>query len=172
MLDLLGTIWTYRWKTCKQGKIIWTWTKYIYIVHIHRYLIVSGPHLWRDLFPEACSGKYQSPINIHRENTVYNSDLREFAIWYDPPRPGSHLRVLNNGHTGKSRHSSVLFMGQHPAETDGINNGLIGPCQDNMNINLKSDQWLHNRTEILRWEIMYTQNIHVRKVFWYICCEL
>ena len=32
---------------------------------------------------------------------MYDSKLKDFAIWYDPPRPGSSMTVLNNGHTGK-----------------------------------------------------------------------
>nr|KAG5714250.1 hypothetical protein BaRGS_018467 [Batillaria attramentaria] len=30
---------------------------------------------------------------------MYNPNLREFAMWYDPPRPGSRMAVTNNGHT-------------------------------------------------------------------------
>ncbi|XP_076466290.1 carbonic anhydrase 13-like [Babylonia areolata] len=59
----------------------------------------TGPHHWHELFPQACSGKYQSPIDIQVEQTMYNPDLRDFAIWYDPPKPDSSMTVLNNGHT-------------------------------------------------------------------------
>ncbi|XP_041367939.1 carbonic anhydrase 14-like [Gigantopelta aegis] len=59
----------------------------------------SGPTHWHEMFPEACSGKLQSPINIIPEETMYDPKLKEFAIWYDPPRPNSKMNVKNNGHT-------------------------------------------------------------------------
>lgn len=58
-----------------------------------------GPQYWYKLFPQACSGKYQSPIDIKSKETLYSPDLKDFAIWYDPPRPGSAMTVSNNGHT-------------------------------------------------------------------------
>ncbi|XP_046376550.1 carbonic anhydrase 14-like [Haliotis rufescens] len=58
----------------------------------------TGPGHWHDLFPEACSGNLQSPININPEETVYNPNLREFAIWYDPPKDNAQMFVKNNGH--------------------------------------------------------------------------
>ncbi|XP_076460810.1 carbonic anhydrase 14-like [Babylonia areolata] len=60
---------------------------------------VNGPHYWHDLFPQACSGKHQSPIDIRPAKTKYDPSLNGFAIWYDPPRPGSTLVVSNSGHT-------------------------------------------------------------------------
>ncbi|BFY98340.1 hypothetical protein BsWGS_01380 [Bradybaena similaris] len=59
----------------------------------------AGPLYWHEIFPEDCSGKYQSPIDIHPEETVYNPELKEFAIWYDPPKKNSQMYIKNNGHT-------------------------------------------------------------------------
>lgn len=59
-----------------------------------------GPLYWHEIFPEDCSGKYQSPIDIHPEETVYNPELKDFAIWYDPPKKNSKMYIANNGHTG------------------------------------------------------------------------
>ncbi|CAG5125738.1 unnamed protein product, partial [Candidula unifasciata] len=59
----------------------------------------AGPLYWHELFPEDCSGKYQSPIDIHPEETVYNPELKDFAIWYDPPKKDSKMYIRNNGHT-------------------------------------------------------------------------
>ncbi|KAK3095683.1 hypothetical protein FSP39_017549 [Pinctada imbricata] len=58
-----------------------------------------GPTHWHKLFKNACSGREQSPINIQREYTLYDPKLNDFAIWYDPPKPGSKFYLLNNGHT-------------------------------------------------------------------------
>ena len=57
---------------------------------------------------------------------MYNADLRDFAIWYDPPRPGSTMTVLNNGHTGKS---CTLTVTQVQAEP----NSLVSPVTVKMN---------------------------------------
>ncbi|KAL8570243.1 hypothetical protein ACOMHN_029943 [Nucella lapillus] len=59
----------------------------------------NGPHYWHELFPQACSGKHQSPIDIRPARTIYDPSLNDFAIWFDPPRPGSTLLISNNGHT-------------------------------------------------------------------------
>ncbi|KAL3864880.1 hypothetical protein ACJMK2_006528, partial [Sinanodonta woodiana] len=56
-------------------------------------------HHWDELFPDACSGLYQSPINIKTSLTVYDPNLTEFALWFNPPRPGSRFVLHNNGHT-------------------------------------------------------------------------
>ncbi|XP_067656936.1 carbonic anhydrase 1-like [Haliotis asinina] len=58
----------------------------------------TGPGHWHELFPEACSGNLQSPININPEETIYNPNLRHFAIWYDPPKDNAQMFVKNNGH--------------------------------------------------------------------------
>ncbi|KAK3101514.1 hypothetical protein FSP39_004141 [Pinctada imbricata] len=60
---------------------------------------ITGPTHWHKLFKNACSGREQSPINIQREYTLYDPKLNDFAIWYDPPKPGSKFYLLNNGHT-------------------------------------------------------------------------
>ncbi|KAK3770021.1 hypothetical protein RRG08_043183 [Elysia crispata] len=57
-----------------------------------------GPAGWADQFKK-CAGKKQSPIDIRAEETMYNPDLKDFAIWYDPPMPNSNFTVKNNGHT-------------------------------------------------------------------------
>lgn len=62
---------------------------------------ISGPDNWADLFPDACSGRQQSPIDIKTTETVYNPGLKDFAIFYDPPAPGSKFFVHNNGHSSK-----------------------------------------------------------------------
>lgn len=77
----------------------------------------SGPKFWHELFPQACSGKYQSPIDIRVEQTMYNPDLRDFAIWYDPPKPDSTMTVLNNGHTVQ-----VVTTGQFYVTNGGLPN--------------------------------------------------
>ncbi|KAH3788859.1 carbonic anhydrase 7-like [Dreissena polymorpha] len=59
----------------------------------------KGPDHWADLFPEACAGAKQSPININTEDTVYNPALKDFSVFFDPPLPGSKFYVHNNGHT-------------------------------------------------------------------------
>ncbi|CAL1531723.1 unnamed protein product [Lymnaea stagnalis] len=60
-----------------------------------------GPMNWHKLFPEQCGGKFQSPIDLRAEETSYNPDLKDFAIWYDPPKPDSKFYVKNNGHTAQ-----------------------------------------------------------------------
>ncbi|XP_062573503.1 carbonic anhydrase 14-like [Saccostrea cucullata] len=60
---------------------------------------LSGPQHWHKLFDNACSGLSQSPINIEREKAIYDPALNDFAIWHDPPQPGSYFDVTNNGHT-------------------------------------------------------------------------
>lgn len=62
------------------------------------YVGEKGPTNWDDLFPQACSGRYQSPIDINTSETVYNPQLKDFAIFFDPPSPGSKFFVHNNGH--------------------------------------------------------------------------
>ncbi|XP_060570061.1 carbonic anhydrase 1-like [Ruditapes philippinarum] len=57
-----------------------------------------GPMYWPGLFPNYCAGIFQSPINIETSKTVYNPNLKEFAIFYDPPLRGSKFEVHNNGH--------------------------------------------------------------------------
>ncbi|XP_045168827.2 carbonic anhydrase-like [Mercenaria mercenaria] len=57
-----------------------------------------GPPFWPYLFPQYCAGMYQSPIDIHRKQTIYDPALTEFAIFSDPPRRGSMFQVHNNGH--------------------------------------------------------------------------
>ncbi|ESO85126.1 hypothetical protein LOTGIDRAFT_131044, partial [Lottia gigantea] len=57
-----------------------------------------GPQSWHELFPAACAGVAQSPIDIRPERTIYNPDLKDFALWYDPPKPGSRMKIKNNGH--------------------------------------------------------------------------
>ncbi|XP_022341512.2 uncharacterized protein LOC111135592 [Crassostrea virginica] len=63
------------------------------------YTGLNGPNNWHKLFDNACSGLKQSPINIERQKAVYDPQLNEFALWHDPPRPGSYFDVTNNGHT-------------------------------------------------------------------------
>ncbi|XP_005106718.2 carbonic anhydrase 6 [Aplysia californica] len=63
------------------------------------YVGQSGPLYWHELFPHACSGLQQSPIDLKSEETVYNPNLKDFAIWYDPPKPDSKMYIKNNGHT-------------------------------------------------------------------------
>ncbi|GFN83424.1 LOW QUALITY PROTEIN: carbonic anhydrase [Plakobranchus ocellatus] len=58
----------------------------------------SGPANWHQLF-QPCGGKKQSPIDLKAEETMLDPSLKDFALWYDPPRPGSNLTVHNNGHT-------------------------------------------------------------------------
>lgn len=59
----------------------------------------TGPDNWEVLFPDACSGRHQSPIDIKSTQTVYNPALKDFAIFFDPPAPGSKFYVHNNGHS-------------------------------------------------------------------------
>ncbi|BFZ01439.1 hypothetical protein BsWGS_04478 [Bradybaena similaris] len=59
----------------------------------------KGPAFWHEVFPKACSGTSQSPIDIRSEETVYDPRLKEFAIYYDPPKPDSKMFIRNNGHT-------------------------------------------------------------------------
>ncbi|GFS16968.1 carbonic anhydrase [Elysia marginata] len=58
----------------------------------------AGPKYWHEQFKK-CAGKKQSPIDIKAEESMYDPDLKNFAIWYDPPRPDSNMTVKNNGHT-------------------------------------------------------------------------
>lgn len=60
---------------------------------------LNGPENWYKLFDNACSGLSQSPINIEREKAIYDPSLNDFALWHNPPRPGSYFDVTNNGHT-------------------------------------------------------------------------
>jgi len=59
----------------------------------------KAPQHWAALFPHACSGQSQSPIDIKTAETVYDPSLKDFAIFYDPPLPGSKFFVHNNGHS-------------------------------------------------------------------------
>ncbi|KAJ8316915.1 hypothetical protein KUTeg_004819 [Tegillarca granosa] len=59
----------------------------------------TGPKNWHTLFPEKCSGRKQSPININTLDTIEDPGLKDFALWYDPPKPGSKFIMHNNGHT-------------------------------------------------------------------------
>ncbi|KAK3589434.1 hypothetical protein CHS0354_020768 [Potamilus streckersoni] len=59
----------------------------------------KGVDHWDTLFPDACSGLYQSPINIKTSLTEYDPNLTEFALWFNPPKPGSRFVLHNNGHT-------------------------------------------------------------------------
>ena len=52
-----------------------------------------GTKHWHHLFPEGCAGKQQSPIDIKSINSVFNPNLNDFAIWHDPPKPGSSFAV-------------------------------------------------------------------------------
>lgn len=61
----------------------------------------EGPLNWHKLFPVACAGRSQSPIDLRPEQTSYNPNLKEFAIWYDPPKPNSTMFIKNNGHTAQ-----------------------------------------------------------------------
>ena len=54
------------------------------------------------MFPDGCSGRQQSPIDIVTNAAHYNPKLNDFAIWHDPPKPGSQFKVVNNGHSSKS----------------------------------------------------------------------
>ncbi|XP_045161154.2 carbonic anhydrase 1-like [Mercenaria mercenaria] len=58
-----------------------------------------GQLFWQRLFPNSCAGRFQSPVDIATSRTIYNTDLKEFAIFYDPPLLGSKFEVHNNGHT-------------------------------------------------------------------------
>lgn len=51
------------------------------------------------MYPDGCAGKQQSPIDIRTTQTEYDPKLNDFAIWFDPPKPGSTFHVVNNGHT-------------------------------------------------------------------------
>lgn len=70
----------------------------------------KGPEFWHELFPQACSGKYQSPIDIRPEETMYNPALKDFAMWYDPPRPDCKMRVSNNGHSVQVTTEGELYV--------------------------------------------------------------
>ncbi|XP_060552428.1 carbonic anhydrase-like, partial [Ruditapes philippinarum] len=59
----------------------------------------NGPRYWPYLHPQYCSGQYQSPIAIITRKTFYNPRLTEFALFHDPPLPGSKFQVHNTGHT-------------------------------------------------------------------------
>ncbi|CAC5400042.1 CA [Mytilus coruscus] len=58
-----------------------------------------GPKHWHKLFPDGCSGKQQSPIDITTRSSEHDPKLKDFAIWHDPPKPGSLFKVKNNGHS-------------------------------------------------------------------------
>ncbi|XP_063433785.1 carbonic anhydrase 14-like [Mytilus trossulus] len=58
-----------------------------------------GPRHWHKLFPDGCSGKQQSPIDITTQSSEHDPKLGDFAIWHDPPKPGSLFKVKNNGHS-------------------------------------------------------------------------
>ncbi|RUS87793.1 hypothetical protein EGW08_004458 [Elysia chlorotica] len=58
----------------------------------------TGPAAWAEEFKK-CAGRKQSPIDIRAEETMYDPGLKDFAIWFDPPRPNSNFTVKNNGHT-------------------------------------------------------------------------
>ncbi|KAL8577936.1 hypothetical protein ACOMHN_011932 [Nucella lapillus] len=70
----------------------------------------TGPHYWYELFPQECSGMHQSPINIRAEQTLYDPRLKDFALWKDPPQPGTTMTVLNNGHTVQVVTNGDLFV--------------------------------------------------------------
>ncbi|XP_064600587.1 uncharacterized protein LOC135466815 [Liolophura sinensis] len=60
----------------------------------------GGPQIWAEMYPDKeCDGQHQSPINIHRNQTRFDANLRDVNIWFDPPLPGSKMTVKNNGHT-------------------------------------------------------------------------
>lgn len=63
------------------------------------YVNERGPDHWADLFPDACAGRHQSPIDIKSQQTVYDPTLKDFSIFFDPPLPGSKFFVHNNGHS-------------------------------------------------------------------------
>ncbi|XP_052772067.1 carbonic anhydrase 1-like [Mya arenaria] len=63
------------------------------------YVEDRGPNHWADLFPDACSGQQQSPIDIRTQETIYDPGLKDFAVFFDPPMPGSRFFVHNNGHS-------------------------------------------------------------------------
>ncbi|XP_045188933.2 carbonic anhydrase 1-like [Mercenaria mercenaria] len=63
------------------------------------YVNEKGPDHWADLFPDACSGRHQSPIDIKSKQTVYDPTLKDIVVFYDPPLPGSKFYVHNNGHS-------------------------------------------------------------------------
>ncbi|XP_060554275.1 carbonic anhydrase 14-like [Ruditapes philippinarum] len=63
------------------------------------YVHEKGPNHWADLFPDACSGQHQSPIDIKSKQTVYDPTLKDIVVFYDPPLPGSKFYVHNNGHS-------------------------------------------------------------------------
>lgn len=63
------------------------------------YVNEKGPDHWKDLFPDACAGRHQSPIDIRTDQTVYDPSLKDFSIFFDPPLPGSKFYVHNNGHS-------------------------------------------------------------------------
>lgn len=67
-----------------------------------------GPAFWHEVFPQACSGASQSPIDIRSEETVYDPRLKDFAIYYDPPKPDSKMFIKNNGHTGRLKNRAGL----------------------------------------------------------------
>ncbi|KAH9520249.1 Carbonic anhydrase 14 [Bulinus truncatus] len=70
----------------------------------------DGALNWHKNFPNACSGQSQSPIDIRPEETIYNRDLKDFAIWYDPPRPDTKFYIKNNGHTAQVDLEGDLFV--------------------------------------------------------------
>ncbi|XP_050397806.1 carbonic anhydrase 6 [Patella vulgata] len=82
-----------------------------------RYSGPTGPDSWHELFPSACSGEEQSPIDIQPEMTMFDPDLKDFAIWYDPPKPGSRMYVKNNGHA-----IQVDTVGDFYVTNGGLNN--------------------------------------------------
>ncbi|KAK7011733.1 Carbonic anhydrase 14 [Biomphalaria glabrata] len=61
----------------------------------------DGPLNWHKKFPGGCDGKSQSPIDIVPEETTYSRNLKDFAIWYDPPHPDAKFYIKNNGHTAQ-----------------------------------------------------------------------
>lgn len=71
--------------------------------------VLAGAENWPTLFPIACAGLEQSPIDIRPEQTIYNPDLKDFAIWYDPPKRNSQMFIKNNGHA--SRFHTFLLPG-------------------------------------------------------------
>ncbi|XP_059175455.1 carbonic anhydrase 14-like [Physella acuta] len=60
-----------------------------------------GPMNWHKHYQNACAGRYQSPIDLKAEQTSYNPDLKDFAIWYDPPKEDTVFLIHNNGHTAQ-----------------------------------------------------------------------
>ncbi|XP_014782844.1 carbonic anhydrase 1 [Octopus bimaculoides] len=77
-----------------------------------------GIHTWHANYNICAAGNHQSPIDIITDDTVYDPDLKEIIIWYNPHHPKGQMIAFNDGRTVKIKTVGKFYI---------ANGGLANP---------------------------------------------